>query len=91
LNGEKVDGFIKLTSNFDIEFEKSIEKKPEKSEIMPPCPKCKTGKIIKGKTAYGCSRWKLGCDFRFSFNDIRKQANGKKLTKELVLGILNGK
>ena len=29
-----------------------------------PCPKCHLGYIIKGKTAYGCSRWKEGCDFR---------------------------
>lgn len=28
------------------------------------CPKCQQGHIIKGKTAYGCSRWKEGCDFR---------------------------
>ena len=29
-----------------------------------PCPKCHEGHIIKGKTAYGCSRWKEGCDWR---------------------------
>ena len=28
------------------------------------CPKCGKGRILKGKTAYGCSRWKEGCDFR---------------------------
>jgi DNA topoisomerase-3 len=91
LNGEKADGVLKLTSNFEIEFEKSVEKKLEKAESLPSCPKCKTGTIIKGKTAYGCSRWKAGCDFRFSFEEIRKRAKGKTLTKELVLGILNGK
>ena len=32
------------------------------------CPKCKQGYVIKGKTAYGCSRWKEGCDFRAPFN-----------------------
>ncbi len=32
-----------------------------------PCPKCKQGHIIKGKTAYGCSRWKEGCDWRMPF------------------------
>ena len=31
------------------------------------CPKCKKGRIMKGKTAYGCSRWKEGCDFRAPF------------------------
>ena len=28
------------------------------------CPKCGKGHIIKGKTAYGCSEWKNGCDYR---------------------------
>lgn len=32
-----------------------------------PCPVCKQGQIIKGKTAYGCSRWKEGCNFRMNF------------------------
>ena len=31
------------------------------------CPKCGQGHVIKGKTAYGCSRWHEGCDYRFSF------------------------
>ena len=32
-----------------------------------PCPVCKEGHIIKGKTAYGCSRWKEGCTYRQPF------------------------
>ena len=28
------------------------------------CPICGKGRIIKGKTAYGCSEWKNGCKFR---------------------------
>lgn len=31
------------------------------------CPKCGQGHIIKGKSAYGCSRWREGCDYRVSF------------------------
>lgn len=31
------------------------------------CPKCGKGKVIKGHTAYGCSRWKEGCDWRKPF------------------------
>ena len=89
LNDKKVEGILKLTSTFEITFEKSVDETPIKAESMPQCPKCKVGTIIKGKTAYGCSRWKAGCDFRFSFDEIRKRAKGKSLTKELVLGILN--
>ncbi|WP_444392183.1 DNA topoisomerase 3 [Prevotella sp.] len=28
------------------------------------CPICGKGTIIKGKTAYGCSRWREGCNYR---------------------------
>src|SRR5690606_8772515 len=52
------------------------------------CPKCKSGKVIKGNTAYGCSDYKNGCDFRVAFDDVRTQSRGKKLTKELVYTIL---
>lgn len=31
------------------------------------CPECGQGKVIKGKTAYGCSRWKEGCNWRKPF------------------------
>ena len=31
------------------------------------CPICGIGQIIKGKTAFGCSRWKEGCNFRRPF------------------------
>ena len=31
------------------------------------CPLCGEGNIIKGKTAYGCSRWKEGCTWRKPF------------------------
>ena len=31
------------------------------------CPLCGEGHIIKGKTAYGCSRWKEGCTWRQPF------------------------
>ena len=35
--------------------------------VGQPCPVCGQGHIIKGKTAYGCSRWREGCTFRKAF------------------------
>ena len=32
-----------------------------------PCPLCGQGHIIKGNTAFGCSRWKEGCTYRVPF------------------------
>ena len=89
-DGEKLDGIIKLSESYALHFE-SAEAKPKESKApdMPPCPKCKKGTLIKGKTAYGCSRWKEGCDFRFAYADIKQKANGKPLTKDVVLEIIS--
>ena len=32
-----------------------------------PCPLCGKGVIIRGRTAFGCSRWNEGCSFRQPF------------------------
>ena len=37
------------------------------SIIGQPCPLCGKGRIIKGRTAYGCSEWKNGCEWRKTF------------------------
>lgn len=31
------------------------------------CPKCEKGKVVKGKTAWGCADWANGCDFKIPF------------------------
>ncbi len=36
------------------------------SLVGKPCPKCGKGKIVKGKSAYGCSNFKE-CDYRIPF------------------------
>ncbi len=38
--------------------------------IGKPCPLCGKGVIIKGKTAYGCSNWKTGCQYRQPFSQM---------------------
>ena len=43
------------------------KKKSESPKEGDPCPICGQGHIIKGKTAYGCSRWKEGCTYRAPF------------------------
>jgi DNA topoisomerase-3 len=88
LDGEKAEGVLTLNDKCEIEFENKTKAAPKKETEMPACPKCSTGTLIKGNAAYGCSRWKEGCDFRFSFADIKAKAQGKTLTKELVLKII---
>ena len=36
----------------------------EAGEAPVACPLCGQGHVIKGKTAYGCSRWREGCTWR---------------------------
>ena len=43
------------------------------------CPKCKTGHILKGKTAYGCSNYKNGCDFKLTFDAYSPDLTPSKL------------
>ena len=64
---------------------KTINKKGGEERI---CPKCKKGKILKGKTAYGCSNWKSGCDFKIPFTKIRAELGTGPVTKERVMAIL---
>ena len=40
-----------------------VEKKKAAGILAEICPKCKKGNLIKGKSAYGCSEYKSGCDF----------------------------
>ena len=35
-----------------------------------PCPKCHKGVLLRGRTAYGCSRYREGCDFRIPFETL---------------------
>ena len=93
-NGVKVDGKLRFTKTFELILEPKTATAKKKNTTSKstgdtiPCPKCGKGKVVKGKTAYGCSDWKAGCDFRYSFDEIRQEAAGKKMTKELVVEIL---
>ena len=40
---------------------------PSDELVGKPCPICGQGIIIKGKQAYGCSRWREGCTYRLYF------------------------
>lgn len=89
-----VEGLLRFDKDFKLKLEPKHRPdrflKPVRSEKDKdlPCPKCKQGKILKEKTAYGCSNFKSGCNFKVSFDVIRQKIKGKKPTKELVYSIL---
>ncbi|MCY1634773.1 type IA DNA topoisomerase [Marinifilum sp. D737] len=75
----------------DEEKEKEKKKAEAKKKKAAPaelaCPKCKEGKIVKGKSVWGCTNWKNGCEIRIPFEYC-----GKKLTdKQVEALVLKGK
>lgn len=75
----------------DEEKEKEKKKAETKKKKATPadltCPKCKEGKIVKGKSVWGCTNWKNGCEIRIPF-----EFSGKKLTdKQVEALIVKGK
>jgi DNA topoisomerase-3 len=57
-----------------------VKEKPSLDSLT--CPKCKTAKLMKGKTALGCSNY-AACGFKIPFELL-----GKKLTETQLLDLL---
>lgn len=87
-----VEGLLRLDDNFKIKLEAKKTATPTPSPKATsddlPCPKCQNGIVIKGKTAYGCSHYKQGCDFKVLFEVVREHLKDQKPTKELVYQIM---
>jgi DNA topoisomerase III len=53
----------------DAKKETKEQSSPSTNIAGTVCPQCKEGIIIKGKSAYGCSNWKNGCNYRIPFEE----------------------
>ena len=65
--GKKTASVQKAKNNTVAKPEPVNAEKEGDSMVGQKCPLCGKGTIIKGKTAYGCSEWKNGCNFRKPF------------------------
>ena len=90
-----VEGLIRFEENYKLKLEPKKTASKAKAKVNSntasdslTCPKCKKGTIMKGKTAYGCGDYKLGCDFKVSFDEVRAKLKDQKPSKELVYAIL---
>ncbi len=65
--GQKTD---KKEKNDKEKKKTTVRKNKKESSVDVPilCPLCKKGTILKGKSAYGCSEWRSGCNFRLNFD-----------------------
>lgn len=62
------------------------EKTADKKKKSPnphnlTCPICGKGKILRGKTAYGCSEFKNGCTFRLDYAEYGANLTDKELMR----------
>lgn len=53
------------------------------------CPVCKKGNVIRGKKAYGCSRWNEGCKFILPFEVCPADASSEVLSKAIAEMVKN--
>ncbi|MEG2983609.1 MAG: DNA topoisomerase [Peptostreptococcaceae bacterium] len=87
-NELSVDELINTVSDelyYIIDLGKDIKvNKINTLKVIAKCPICKTGNIIEGKKAYGCTEWKNGCKFT-----IWKEIASKKLTENQIKALLN--
>ncbi|MDY3069609.1 MAG: DNA topoisomerase 3 [Parabacteroides sp.] len=63
----------------------NVEKKPRKPRAKKEkpllCPVCGKGSILRGKTAYGCSEYKNGCNFRMNYDTYGEGLSDAELAK----------
>jgi len=83
-SGEKFDGVITLSADHQLQVERA-EVKEKKPEVWT-CPKCKQGHMLKGKTAYGCSRFREGCQFVVPFEMHSKTLSESQISMLLKKG-----
>ncbi len=65
---------------------KSTGKATVRSITDVTCPKCKKGKILKGKASYGCTQWQQGCGFRLSFVFCDKKLTDSQVKRLVTKG-----
>jgi DNA topoisomerase III len=87
INQKKADGYLELDKHFKPQFipeNSKIKEKKVKEKKPLKCPKCKKGQMLKGNSAYGCSRFKEDCKFVISFEELQKNHNTTELTARLL-------
>jgi DNA topoisomerase-3 len=67
-----------------VVFEEKESAPKVKKEAGPDtCPLCAQGKVMKGKSAFGCSNWKSGCTLRIPIEFL-----GKSLSESQVSSLI---
>ena len=64
----------------------TVEKKKAEGILAEACPKCKKANLIKGKSAFGCANYKMGCDFILPYMFATKKISENQYLRLLQKG-----
>jgi DNA topoisomerase-3 len=78
------DGLLTLDAQFQLQAEKTV--KTEKAPSVLICPRCGQGQMLKGKSAFGCSRYRDGCQFLVPFSIAGKSLTDKQVEQLILKG-----
>lgn len=85
VNDEKVKGTLIFNDDFTIKLNAENTSKPDNNKDQAlTCPKCKHGQMLKGKSAYGCSRFREGCKFVIPFEVLQADYNTTTLSNAIL-------
>ncbi len=78
-DGKIVSGNLLFNSDFSLMFE-------SKAAAELRCPQCKNGLIVKGKSAWGCSAFRNGCQLRVPFVFMGKGLSESHMEQLILKG-----
>ncbi len=76
----------RLSAEKNTVKKKKTTAKKKKSVVGKQCPKCNDGKLLKGKTAFGCSEFKKTCNFIIPFKIYEKKISENQIIRLLEKG-----
>jgi DNA topoisomerase-3 len=84
--GKAFEAGLKLDAENKVVFSFADGDRPRRAPPDPeglPCPACEGGKVIVGRSAWGCSRWKEGCAWRMPFVEDGLPVDPEAAAKEI--------
>ena len=76
----------RVVFNFQQNSDNTKEEKntptPPQTPVGMKCPICTKGKLIQGRAAWGCNRFREGCNFVFPFTNAKTPQEAIKLIQE---------
>lgn len=65
--GKEFSAALTLDAEGKVTFAFPPRAETWRDPVGQDCPRCEGGEVIRGRSAWGCSRWREGCDWRREF------------------------